>query len=316
MNKVFTFIFFVFIALSVYSQDTTISKIDTISKVDTISKMDTLANKDTIKTKKKPKYWTIKNNLILNFEQSQISNWATGGYSNFAFGAMFKGYYNFKYKKHKVDNTIELSYGRTRQDISGEGIWDKSNEWVKSDDKIELNSIYGYEAVGKWNYSGLMNIKTQFDDGFDKNKVLVSTTLSPTIITTSIGMEYKRTNFSVLFSVVTGKTTYSYSDEQSVKQSIFGSDWQKDWLFSVGSYIKIFYQRDIIKNVNLLGKLDVFWDYSKPLLDTDISGEVFINMKVNKYISTFFSFQAAIDKDFNTKLQYKERFGISIPLNF
>lgn len=87
-------------------------------------------------------------------------------------------------------------------------------------------------------------------------------------------------------------------------------------MFSVGSYIKIFYQRDIIKNVNLLGKLDVFWDYSKPLLDTDISGEVFINMKVNKYISTFFSFQAAIDKDFNTKLQYKERFGISIPLNF
>lgn len=271
---------------------------------------------DTI-NKAKPKHWKLKNNLIINLEQSQVSNWAAGGYSNFAFGVMFKSFYNYQNGKHKVDNTIELSYGRTRQDISGEGIMDKSNKWIKSDDKIELNSIYGYTAINKWNYSALLNLKTQFDDGLDKNQNIISSGLSPAVLTSSIGLEYKVSHFSVLFSYLTGKTTYVNDRRQAIRQNVFGDkDWDKSWDFSLGSYIKIFYQGDIFKNVNLMTKLDFFYDYEKPLIDTDISGEIFINMKINKYLSAFIDIQASIDKDFSTAIQYKERFGISIPLTW
>ncbi len=261
--------------------------------------------------------WTIKNDLILTFEQTQISNWAAGGYSNLSFGGLFKGFYNYKYKKHKVDNTAEASYARTRQDQNGEGIWDSGNRWIKSEDKLELNSIYGYQAVGRWNYSGLMNIKSQFDNGYDKDTNIISAGLSPAILTSSIGMEYKTIGFSALFSVITGKTTYCLDTRQTIRQGVFGKDdWDKAWKFSVGSYIKLFYQRDIWTNVNVLAKLDLFWDYSKPMIDTDINGEVFVSMKLHKYLNAFVSIQAAIDKDFSTRIQYKERFGFSIPINF
>lgn len=269
----------------------------------------------TAENNKKPKYWEIKNNLIITLEQSQISNWSAGGYSNFAFGAMFKGFYNYHKAKHKIDNSIELAYGRTRQDISGKGIMDKTNAWIKNDDKIELNSIYGYTAIKSWNYSALMNIKSQFDEGLDKNKNVISAGLSPVVLTSSIGLEYKDKHFSTLFSCLTGKTTYVNDGRESIHKNVFGNeDWDKTWGFSLGSYIKLFYQDDLFKNMNVMAKLDFFYDYSKPLLDTDISGEIFVNIKVNKFLSAFFDVQAAIDKDFSTKLQYKERFGISIPL--
>ncbi|MBP3254066.1 MAG: DUF3078 domain-containing protein [Bacteroidales bacterium] len=263
------------------------------------------------------KHWTLKNNLILTMEQTQISNWAAGGYSSFAFGGLFKGFYNYKNKKHKVDNTAELAYGRTRQDVTGEGIWDESNDWIKSEDKIELNSIYGYEAVKHWNYSALLNLKTQFDNGYDKDKNIISAGLSPAVLTSSVGMEYKIPGFSALFSFLTDKTTYCEDARKKIRESVFGADdWDRTWKFSLGSYIKLFYQKDIWSNVNLLAKLDFFWDYEKPLIDTDITGEIFVSMKLTKYFNAFVNIQAAIDKDFSTKLQYKERFGISIPLSW
>lgn len=271
---------------------------------------------DTTKSSTLQKHWKKKTDVILTLEQSQIDNWSAGGYSNFAFGSLLKGYYNFAKGNHKLDNTLELSYGRTRQDVTGEGIWNKTNRWIKSDDKVELNSIYGYKAVGNWNYSALVNIKTQFDNGYKNDTVLISTGLSPTTITSSIGLEYKKTNFSVLFSVLTGKTTYVM--DERLRGASFGYTNEIDdaFKFSVGSYIKIFYKRDIFKNINLLCKLDFFYDYEKPFLDTDINGEVFITIKIFKYLSTFFNLQVAMDKDFSTSLQFKERFGVSIPFSF
>lgn len=275
------------------------------------------AGDDTTAKTEKPKHWTVKNDMILTFEQTQISNWAAGGYSNLAFGGLFKGFYNYKNGKHKVDNTAEAAYGRTRQDQNGEGIWDSGNRWIKSEDKIELNSIYGYQAIGHWNYSALMNLKSQFDNGYDKDTVIISAGLSPAVLTSSVGMEYKIPNFSALFSVITGKTTYCLDVRETIRKGVFGTDdWDRTWKFSLGSYIKLFYQKDVWTNVNVLAKLDFFWDYQKPLLDTDINGEVFVSMKINKYLNAFVSIQAAIDKDFSTKIQYKERFGISIPINF
>lgn len=275
-----------------------------------------IINDSIVEIKNTPK-WQIKNDLILTFEQTLINNWAAGGYSNISFGGVFKGFYNYKNGKHKVDNTAEAAYARTRQDQNGAGIWDNGNRWIKSEDKIELNSIYGYKAVGYWNYSGLMNLKTQFDNGYNKDTNIISAGLSPTVLTSSIGMEYKRIHFSSLFSFLTGKTTYCLDKRQSIRESVFGkTDWERRWKFSLGSYIKLFYQKDVWTNVNVLAKLDFFWDYSKPILATDINGEVFVSMKINKYLNAFVSMQVALDKDFSTNIQYKERFGISIPINF
>ena len=274
------------------------------------------AGEDSVAATPKPKHWKEKTDLIFTMEQNQISNWSAGGYSNFTFGSFLKGYYNYLNGKHKLDNTLELSYGRTRQDITGEGIWDKTNHWIKSDDKVELNSIYGYKAIGNWNYSALINFKTQFDNGYKNDTMLISAGLAPAVLTSSIGLEYKKKYFSALFSVLTGKTTYVL--DKRLRGLDFGYTDEIDdaWKFSLGSYVKLFYKRDINKYVDILCKLDFFYDYEKPLLDTDINGEVFVNIKILKFLNAFINIQAAMDKDFSTALQFKERFGISIPFSF
>lgn len=262
------------------------------------------------------KKWALKNSIIFSSEQTALSNWSAGGYSSLSFSAFYKGFYNYKRGKNQWDNSIELAYGLLRQDVTGKGLMDKGNIFQKSDDKIELNSIFGRQLYKYWNYSGLLNMKSQFDEGF-KDSVLVSAPFSPMTFTTSVGFEYKRKSFSLLLSFLTGKTVV-VCDNRLKGSSLFGfSEPNQSVYFSVGPYIKFFYQKDIFKNVNLLAKLDFYFDYSKPsILDTDISAEIFLNLKVTKYLTAFISLQAIMDKDFNSTLQYKERMGISIPLNF
>lgn len=261
------------------------------------------------------KYWNIKNSIILNSEQATLSNWSAGGYSSFAFSSFYKGFYNFKKGNNQWDNSVELAYGMIWQDKTGNGFKDPANEFQKSDDKIELNSIYSRKMYKSWNYSALVNIKSQFDEGFKDGK-LVSAPISPITITSSIGWEYKNKGFSAMLSFLAGKTTI-VTDCRLMGDPIFGfTEPGQCALFSLGSYAKFFYQKDIFKNVNLLVKLDFFYDYNKPILDTDINTEVFVNIKVSKYLTAFINFQAIMDKDFNTTLQYKQRFGISVPINF
>ncbi len=261
------------------------------------------------------KYWTLKNSILLNSEQATLSNWSAGGFSSFAFSSFYKGFFNYKKGNNQWDNSIELAYGMIWQDKTGNGFKDKANEFQKSDDKIELNSIYSRKMYKSWNYSALVNLKSQFDEGF-KDGALISAPISPITITSSVGWEYKNKGFSTLLSFLTGKTTV-VTDNRLKGNQIFGfTEPGQMALFSLGSYAKFFFQKDIFKNVNLLVKLDFFYDYNKPLLDTDINSEIFVNIKVSKHLTAFINVQAIMDKDFNTTLQYKQRFGLSVPINF
>lgn len=269
-------------------------------------------------TTTKGKTWHIKNNLTLNTEQNMYTNWEAGGVGSFAFSVFYKGFYNYHKKKVKWDNSIELGYGKMRQDNNGKGIFDHGNKFRKNEDKIELNSIIGYKAFDGWNYSALINFKSQFDKGFKNDTLLVSDFFSPAYLTTSIGMEYKPRHFiSILISPLAGRTTY-IANKVLAKSGNFGltEDTQID--FALGSYIKLFFEKDVFTNVNLLAKLEFFNDYEKvPFIkNTDINFEVFVTMKVNKYFSAFINLQTIYNYDFSQKLQFKERIGLSIPLDF
>ncbi|MFA6200371.1 MAG: DUF3078 domain-containing protein [Bacteroidales bacterium] len=266
----------------------------------------------------KGKTWHIKNNLTLNTEQNMYTNWEAGGVGSFAFSAFYKGFYNYHKKKVKWDNSVELGYGKMRQDNNGKGIFDHGNKFSKNEDKIELNSIIGYKAFDGWNYSALINLKSQFDKGFKDDTLLVSDFFSPAYLTTSIGMEYKPRHYlSILISPLTGRTTY-IANKNLAKKGNFGlaEDTQID--FALGSYIKLFFEKEVFTNVRLLTKLEFFNDYEKVpfLTNTDINFEVFVNMKVNKYFSAFINLQTIYNYDFSKNLQFKERVGLSVPLDF
>ncbi len=92
----------------------------------------------------------------LTFNQVSLTNWAAGGQSSISGNVFFNLFANYKDEKQTWDNTLDLGYGLIRNN---------SQPFVKSDDRIELNSKYVRNINEDWYYSGLLNFITQFAPG-------------------------------------------------------------------------------------------------------------------------------------------------------
>ncbi len=80
--------------------------------------------------------WNVKGTLSFNFSQSSFTNWSSGGENAISGNVLFGGIANYKLDKVIWQNTILTTYGG----ISRAGVYSKT------DDRIELNSQYGYQA--------------------------------------------------------------------------------------------------------------------------------------------------------------------------
>ena len=113
------------------------------------------------------KLWTKKGNISLLFNQSSYNKqWLGGGTSNIAGNLGVN--YDFNYKNGDVvwDNKFILAYGLSK--IKGDA------KTAKTDDRLELNSLWGKKLNGQWYYSMYFNFKTQMDTGSDKNDLKIS----------------------------------------------------------------------------------------------------------------------------------------------
>ena len=102
-------------------------------------------------------------NTRFNFNQAYFSNWISGGESALTF--LYGLDYNFNYSDRSGlvwDTNLLLSVGTTY--ISG-------NKFLKkADDRFEIGSLVGKQINQNWNYSGLLNIKTQLLPGYQYYK--------------------------------------------------------------------------------------------------------------------------------------------------
>ena len=64
-----------------------------------------------------------------------------------------------------------------------------------------------------------------------------------------------------------------------------------------GGYLRLFYQKEIIQNVSLQTKLDLFSNYLNNPGNIDVNWEVLVSMKVNKFISATIGTQLIYDDD-------------------
>jgi hypothetical protein len=236
------------------------------------------------------KLWTKGGVGSLNFNQVSLSNWAAGGQNSISAGAFLNLMANYKKDKITWDNTLDLAYGMTQIG---------SDPLRKSDDKIDLNSKYGRLAINKWYYSGLINFKSQFTDGYNypNDSVIVSRFLAPAYFLLSIGMDYKpNDNFSFYCSPVTGKITV-VNDQKLADAGAYGVDSGKTHREEFGAYITISYKKEIMTNVTFGTKLDLFSNYSHNPQNIDVNWDVILAMKINKYITANITTSLIYDDD-------------------
>lgn len=109
----------------------------------------------------KPKYWTESLVTNIKFGQTSLTNWAAGGDNTVTLQAFIDG--NANYKKNDLfwNNRLQLDYGF---------VYASSKPILqKSDDRIYLESKFGYKNANMKNFSLSVNydFKSQFNTGYD-----------------------------------------------------------------------------------------------------------------------------------------------------
>ena len=288
--------------------------------------------------------WQTKGFIGITFNQHYFSNWAKGGEDSFAAIGNFN--YEVDYRSddtsHIWKTTLDLGYGLMYTTEFGTR---------KAEDKINMNSKYGYRAIKNLYYSTLLNFNSQFSNGYNypNDSVIVSTLLSPAYTILSIGVDYKPFPFLSLYvSPVTGKHIMVLDEKLAnagafgVKPAVYDTLGNvikpgKKHTINFGAYLLANLDYEILKNVNLKSKLELFNNYTaESKRDRDkiiVNFENTVMMKINHYISAnlflhlIYDYQTPIpqykvvdgvktEAGVAPRLQIKENFGLGFSIKF
>jgi hypothetical protein len=255
------------------------------------------------------KLWTKKGTMTLLFNQSTYNKkWLGGGTSNIA--GNFGLNYDFNYKNGDVvwDNKFILAYGLSKI---------KDDEKIaKTDDRLELNSLWGKKASGQWYYSMFFNFKTQMDSGFDSNRQLISHFFSPAYFQLGPGMLWKKNNnLSVNFSPATARIILVHPHFTDFGPS-FGVLQGDSSRFEFGASISGYYKFNIMTNVGIENRINLYANYLDKPQNVDIDYQMNVVMRINKFLSANVALQAIYDDNSIKAVQLREVFGLGVNYGF
>lgn len=253
--------------------------------------------------------WTKGGNFSFLANQSTFNNWLAGGQSNMS--GNIGANYDFNYKAGNVnwDNKLIVAYGLTKlKDVNTQ----------KTDDRIEFNSLYGKKAKGHWFYSAFLNFKTQMDTGLDPETLTtkVSHFFSPAFLQVGPGMLWKKSdNLKVNIAPATSKLIVVH-DHFTEFGSSFGVEQGKTTRYELGASLGAYYKFDLMANVTFENILNLYSNYLEDPQNVDVDYQLNIVLKVNKYLSTNFAFQAIYDDNALRDLQTRQVIGVGVNYGF
>jgi hypothetical protein len=270
-----------------------------------------ISKQDTTKT------WFKKGNFSFLFNQSNFNNWAAGGENNLSGNLGIN--YDINYKKKDVtwDNKIIASYGLVKTKNSP---FEK-----KTDDRLELNSVFGKKAKGLWYYSAILNFKTQMTKGYvygkDVNgaetRIETTNLLSPGYLTFGPGMLWKKSdNLKFNLAPATSKITIVNAAFTQPNQGYFGVEEGKSLRYELGFYGSGYYKFNLMTNISLENIASVYSNYFNKPGNVDIDYQLNVVMKINRYLSTNLSMQAIYDDNAFQGFQTRQVFGLAVNFGF
>ncbi len=264
--------------------------------------------------------WKTGSNLLVNFNQVSLKNWAAGGVPSISLLGRTEGFADYLKGVHAWKNDFLLSYGIQKI---------KQNPSEKSEDIIRLTSTYMRTLSSKWKLTGAGSFTTQLTPTRDKDSVVVSRFLAPAYALLSVGFTWTPApKLEALFSPATGKLTI-VNDPALSARGAYGVDSGATVRSEFGALVRVTYERDLIKNVNWKTRLELFNNFTDPNrsnrknVDMDWQNSFFL--KVNKWLSASVMFHTIYDADipiaiddnedgvtdrYGPRLQWKEILGV------
>lgn len=165
--------------------------------------------------KAKESLWKDDAVASVGFTNTQLTNWAAGGYNTLTLLASLDGNANYADGPMYWNNHLQLDYGFIRS--ADKPVTQKNN------DRIYFESKWGYKATEKLNYTAKYNFRSQFSNNYDyKNptvtdpsrkdwldsRVLKSGFLAPAYTDIGFGIDWVPSKWLVVnFAPVTGGFT-------------------------------------------------------------------------------------------------------------
>jgi hypothetical protein len=269
------------------------------------------------------KSWTHGGFVGFNISQSHFSNWTAGGQDNVNGLGTFKYNMNYLKGKSKWDNTLDLALGYSYYDLD--------QKPLKTDDRINFSSLYGYDVVKDELYiTANLNFQSQFANGYDyKNDSTnrISAFLAPAYLTVGLGAQYTPAKwFSLNLAPASGRLTI-VNDKELSDAGAFGVTPGKMFRMELGAQMTANVNYEIFKNVIFTSKLIVFYDYmqtresnalgNKYSCRLDFDWDNAIVMKVNSWLNCNVTARLDCDEDIKpiegeSFLQFKEVLSIGL----
>ena len=272
--------------------------------------------------------WTHGGNIGFNMAQSHFDNWSAGGQDNINFLGLLKYDINYKKGNHKWDNNIDLQLGYS--------YFDMKKDPVKTDDRIFLSSLYGYNIHNdQWFLTANLTFQTQFTNGYDyasDSTNRISGFMNPGYVTLGLGAQWvPNEHFKVNLAPLTGRMTI-VNDQRLADAGAFGvkaAEYKVDedgvevlddngnriitkhgetirW--ELGAQLTAEFNYEIMENVTFSSKLIAFYNYLIKPSDLNAKHEKYncpvdfdwdnaLNMKINDWLTCNVTARLVYDED-------------------
>ena len=264
-------------------------------------------------------YYLSKGKITTLLNQSQYSNWIAGGINNLSLTLLLD--YDYILKKGDLEwiNRIDGAYGLVKN---------QDESIKKNEDRLELYSLLALKNKGRWSYSALFNLKSQWSNGYEysinsvgvQDRSLTTKFLSPAYSQIGVGMFYKKDdNFWFNYALLSARyirVNPVFTESLLDGENYFGVEKGKTGRFEAGGIISAYFKKEIMKNMILENKLNLFQNYLEDPLNVDIDYTFNLELTINKFFSTNLLLQILYDDNALPEIQLKEVFGVSFNVNF
>lgn len=255
--------------------------------------------------------WTLSGVENLQFSQLYVNNWIKGGENSASLLHDFRWKALFVKDRSQWETNVTSKLGLT---------YTSTLKGRVSDDLLDINSKYGFNAVNKWYYSFLFSFKTQLFRNYSSSDIEKekpkSTLLSPAYLQFIFGMDYKRgDDLSVLLSPYTGIITV-VADTADIDPTNFGIDEGKRADFINGFSITVNWKKTIMYGVYYITRVELFYEYFRKNGNKRFDWENVFEFQINRFISTRLNLELRYFDNESEKFQVKENFSISFKYSF
>ena len=261
-----------------------------------------------------PRYWDTHIKAGLNANEALLSkNWKSGGTSSLGVSLLFNGQAHYQRGIHNWSGEADFLYaGQYTDDETG---------YRKTNDRLYIDTKYGYDLSKKWGLFTALNLLSQFAPGYnydgDNHATFISSFLAPGFFTSSTGVEYHPNDrFNLRLSPTAPRVTLVRQPDRfrhPADTTIYGVSpgHSAYWQFGFQALAQL--NQSLGENANLNLRYVLFVDYAHlTLRETSHRMDLTLTAKVNKWLNASLGGIVLYDYNQDKRFQYSQNLALGI----